>query len=293
MVGAYPDPPNHRLQYDRDGTTVLGITSSDDIKEISDSVRQRLNDEGRSEMNVSGNFTDGGSLRRLVFLFPEPIDLSHYLFVYEGDFGASDPGGSLESSNDTTNGVDGTWSTVISSWSWLEGAVRPRYRSQFGAAEALGVKAIRFNNNPTIYLNDEINSVHLYGVYSSAAPALQVWDPDSDQRIAPAHLDWGDAQRGTTATKRFRVKNTSTSEDAIGVTLSTNALTDPTPSNPGQHDFSDDGGASFADPLDIGDLAAGEISGELLLRRDLQSDAALGVWALRILAEATSWSEVS
>lgn len=286
MVGAYPDPPNHRVAWDRDGSTLIEYDSDNDvIYERTEGDREASNDES----TAATGYSSGSSNGYWIVLFPEPVTITHYTLVISDTTNVSPD--SIEVSADTTNGKDGTWTVVddnppattdVTIW-------RDGWREITGAD---GIVGIRYQHGHARRARPRI--FHLYGTYDTPPPpALALWDPDSDQRITAASLDWGDVQRGTTATKRFRVKNLSGTDMAEGVTLSDEALTDGSPTNVGQHDFSDDDGASFADPLDIGDLDPGEISGELLLRRDMANDADLGVWALRVLAQATAWSEVS
>lgn len=287
MVGAYPDPPSHRLPWDRDGSTIVRVTST--VSEYSQTVKERLNNERReSEGNGTGGMSHEGYV---CILLAAPMTLEAWWA--NGTDSDWEGTGQLQVSSDTTNGLDGTWTSVGGdSFSGRQPAIR--WRDNWIPLDSVAnVVGARFNSKGSFDDRREIVNFHLYGTYESENPALMLWDPDVDQRLDSAHLDWGDVARGTTATKRFRVKNTSADMLAEGVTLSDEALTDGSPTNVGQHDFSDDGGASFADPLDIGDLDPGEISSELLLRRDMANDADLGVWALRVLAQATAWSEVS
>ncbi len=58
---------------------------------------------------------------------------------------------------------------------------------------------------------------------------------------------------------------------------------------PGQHLLSY-GGGSFLAQGNVGDLAPGAISGPVTLRRVLQSNAQLGVFAFRVFAEPDAWA---
>lgn len=283
MAGAYPDPPNHRLAYDRDGSAVVRINADDSIDEISGGT---INDEDSDSISFGNS---SGS--RLAILTPEMWNLDSYFIAITGS--TNPEVDRIETSDDTTNGLDGTWTVQDSSPPHHKGNVSPHYREQINSLPVSGIRAVRFRFTTQFSQTISVFACHLYGTYDSAAPALALWDPDVDQRIDPAHLDWGDVQQGTSDTKRLRVKNTSADMLAEGVTLTDEVLTDTSPTYVGQHDFSADDGGTFADPLDIGDLSPGEISGEILLRRNLANDATLGVWALRILAEATAWSETT
>jgi hypothetical protein len=73
------------------------------------------------------------------------------------------------------------------------------------------------------------------------------------------------------------------------VTVSVDAPTDAAPSVAAQHTLSDDG-VNFSSSLNLGNLAADAISGVLTLRRTTPSNAAIGPWTARLLAQAASWS---
>lgn len=290
MAGAYPDPPNHRIAYDRDGAKIVRLDENNNISEPSQGSVENLADESGSSVDVIGGNTAGREY--IVFLLPAPFTITHYFFG-EADANLDSAIGNkiLESSDDSTNGLDGSW-TSHGAFSTTYDADSDDWRDKITALDTpiSAQSAIRFGYTPE--RSNGIRYLHLYGTYDSP-PELRIWDPDTDQRVAPAHLDWGDAQRGTSDQRRFRVKNTSADERAESVVVSLEALTDTTPSNVDQHDLSDDDGSTWSASIDIGDLDPGEISGELLVRRDLQSDADLGVWALRMLAEATSWLVIS
>ncbi len=115
-----------------------------------------------------------------------------------------------------------------------------------------------------------------------------MWNPSTDERVGPAHFDWGDAPRSSSADKTFRIKNLSGTLTANDVSVSLNALTDTTPSVPGQHLISYDGGP-FQAQVDIGDLGPGAISDVLTLRRVTPDNAVLSLWSFRIFAAADSW----
>lgn len=285
MASALPSLPNNRLAWDRDGALLEYRSEAATLRELSAADRETANDESSG---YPGGAAD--AVGYWVVLLAEPMDLTHYFWATR-DGNNNSLIVRIEASTDTTNGADGTWFEVDGDPMTPDniGGWREDWKALAGADAVVGIRleSARLDRH-------QPRAIHLYGTYANTTAALMVWDPDSDQRVDGNHFNWGDAMRDTTDTRRFRVKNTTADQAAEGVTLSTEALTDSgSPTNVSQHDFSDDGGGSFADPLDIGNLDPGEISGELLLRRDLQTGAALGAWALRVVVEATSWSETS
>jgi hypothetical protein len=132
-------------------------------------------------------------------------------------------------------------------------------------------------------------NVHLYG---EPAPGenpnrLALWHPTLDQRVTPAYFDWGNVPRSSSADRLFRVKNVSSTLTASSVRVAMEALTDTTPSVPGQHSISSDG-TTFLAQVNIGSLSPGAISGPLTLRRVIPSNAVLSLWSFRVFAESTT-----
>lgn len=282
MAGSYPDAPGHRMAYDRDGSVVVSVNKAGVSSELNSAQKRALNDE-------FGSTTDGGGVSlpvggHLAVIFPEVRDLAAYFLSSYGSYG--DPSG-VQVSTDTTDGTDGTWSAVALAFSVTP--VKPAYRQQITSVSASGIKGIRVTksavgNPPSVY------ALHLYGAPSSSAgDRLELWHPTLDERLGASALDWGNVPRGSSADRTFRVKNVSTTLTASGITVSLEALTDTTPSVPGQHLLSYSGGA-FAATAAVGNLAPGAISGVVALRRVVAANAGLGVWAARVIADATTWA---
>jgi hypothetical protein len=133
------------------------------------------------------------------------------------------------------------------------------------------------------------HTIHLYGEYAVDVTRLAIWHPTLDEEHSGAYFDWGDVPRGTTSTRQFRVKNLDDALTANSVGVTVEALTDTTPSVPGQHSLSADG-STFLPSLNIGALGPGEVSDVLHVMRTTPADADMGLWALRIVALAGSWS---
>ena len=134
-----------------------------------------------------------------------------------------------------------------------------------------------------------LGKAHLFGK-PTAGDRLRFWDATLNQEADPNLLEWGDRNRNSTTTPRqFRIKNMSAVYTARSVRVAQEALTDATPSVPGQHQISQDGGSTWAAQQTIGDLAPGAISGVLQIKQTLTSTTALSVWAHRLFAEASTW----
>lgn len=284
MAGNYPDVPSWRMGYDRDGTQMFYAGGS--VTSFTETNMRTLNDEDSgSTVYMAGE----GSPGYVVFIFPELRDLDAWSWsAIAASTQAGYLTGNVEVSANTTNGLDGTWTVV--------GPVGPAagdkaaYRTQIQSGTALGIKAVRFRKTDGNYSNLYLRHIHLYGepAPNENLKRLEFWHPTLDQRIDPAHLDWGDVARSSTADKTFRIKNLHATLTANDVRVAQEVLTDANPSVPAQFLISQ--GGSFLAQQTIGDLSPGATSGVLTLRRVTPSNAVLSLWWHRLFAEPTSWT---
>lgn len=281
MAGFYPDVPAPRMPYDRDGTIGFRITSGGVISQMSSADLININNE-TSDATTLTNGYDG-------IIFPQLRDIAGWLLIGGN---TSNVIGTLQTSANTTNGQDGTWTTRVTSPS-SPTAMLPNYRSVIQLLSVTGVKAVRWSqaSNGCTY-----QAIHFYGtIAASQTPdRLRIWHPTLDEPLDEntsadgAYLDWGDVPRNGTQDRTLRIKNNSGTLTANSINITSQALTDASPSVPPQFTFSN--GGAFGTTLAIGNLSPGQISGVITVRRTTLSNAALGLWAFRSVAEATSWS---
>lgn len=287
MAGFYPDVPSPRMAYDIDGTIMAVVFPSGSITTRSASECRNMNDEAFDQPELIGKNT-----AYLTFIFPQFRDITHYS-LWGGNLGGNN--GRITTSSDTTNGYDGTW-TDHGTYA-LVNANKAALREEMKPLTVSGVKAIRFGVTGNLNGGSQRPGlVHLYGRLATGETPdrLRIWHPTLDEPLDDntsadgAHLDWGDTTQGTTADKQFRIKNNSTTLTANSVALTTEVLSDTTPALGAQLTYSD--GGSFATSITIGTLAPGAISPVLTVRRATDAAANLGLWWLRTVAEAGSWS---
>jgi hypothetical protein len=284
MAGNYPDAPSWRMAYDRDGTQVFKITAAGAISQLTSAELIAMNNEGEDGFTAVNYNGGSGSL---VFIFPESRDLDAFLSI-RGGYGPN--GMTVSVSSNTTNGLDGTWTTISTAMP-LGVVVKPSYRTAIVSTTALGIKAVKFGAIAS-GANDWVpTALHLFGepVPGANPNRLELWHPTLDEKLPPAYFDWGDVPRSSSADRTFRVKNLSSSMTAGAVRVAMESLTDTTPSVPAQHTISY-GGGSFLAQVNIGDLAPGAISGVVTLRRVTPSNAVLSLWSFRVFAESTAWA---
>lgn len=279
MAGNYPDYPSWRMAWDRDGTTMYRMSPSTMTPvDVPPSDMAKLNNEGPDFVDFENQYA--------LIIFPELRDLDG-IFVQHTENSSSR---TLQVSADTTNGVDGVWTTVTPDAFHFTGPVKPNYRLQILSETVLAIRALRFLVGPNDFFSDgRIESIHLYG---EPAPGqnlkrLEIWHPTLDERVPPGYFDWGDTPRGSTDDRQFRVKNLSPTMTANSIRVYLDALTDTVPSVPGQHLISQ--GGSYLAQQNIGSLAPDSISTPLTMRRITASNATLSVWDFRLIAESQDW----
>lgn len=288
MAGNYPDSPSWRLAIDKDGTTGFYISNTNVITSFEAGALAALNDDSYS----TGLATGLGASAWACLLFPVLMDIDAVYveasLVGEGVATYRRPG-SIKTSVDTTNGVDGTWVTR-SVGSAIAYTGKEAMRNDIVSSTWGGIKGVKFEG-ANLGGGLVFQVMHLYGEETAgqSLDRLALWHPTLDQRITPAYFDWGNVPRGSTADRTFRVKNLSSTLTAVTPRVAMDVLTDASPSFIGQHFIGKSG--TFLAQQNIASLSPGAISSEVLtLRRVMASNAQLSLWSMRVFAEATSWS---
>lgn len=289
MAGNYPDVPGYRMAYDRDGTVGFSVDNnfaSGAVSILGSSLMVDLNNEqAASGRNIWGDIVG--------FIFPELRDLSGYFVAINPDLGNSATG-PLQTSPDTTNGIDGVWTTRVASGNtWNQTSmVAVDARNNIKLLSVANVKGIRFLVGQGAYYALNWHAVHLYGTPSAGENVnrLRLWHPTLDQEVTGAYFDWGNVPRNTSADKQFRIKNNSPTLTASNIDVTMQAQTDTTPTVVGQHLLQKGSAPGFGASVNLTALAPGAISEVLTLRRVTPTNATLSVWTFRVVAHANSWS---
>lgn len=286
MAGFYMDAPNDRVAWDRDGSVLTYITDGGSVLAQSASVRRALNSESES-----GTATIS-SQRRVAVVFPVPMDCSAVFLATNFTTPLV-----IETSKDTTNGLDGTWSSQFLTGLNTQRDVKPNYRLASALyllqpnSTSSDLRGIRFSGVTNNFAG-LLRAFHIYGTPSSAATTdrLALWHPTNDVKVPPTWFDWGNVPRSSSADRLFRIKNLSADLYAQDIDVYIDALTPGTPSVVSMHTLSEDNGVSFFTGLNLASLAPGEISPVLILRRVVPADALVSVWSARIAADVNLWS---
>lgn len=287
MAGNYPDPIGPRLPYDRDGSLMFkvnNIVNGPSVSQASATELRYANDETNTSVAIPSN---GWSEQAAIgLMFPEPRDIMGYFISNNTAHPAPGPV-SIETSNDTTNGIDGNW-TGHGNFT-ISPSTLSNYRTAQVELSLTGISAIRFRWSA--FYGGNLYALHLFGQPSTVTDRVEFWHPTLDQSLNdfPAHLDWGNRPRGTTDSRQVRLKNVSTISTANAIEVGMEALSDATPTYDSQHTFSYQG-SSPADSVTIAALSPGQISDPITIEQTLLDNAALSLWAQRIYANVGSWS---
>lgn len=272
MAGNYDDPPGHRIPYDRDGTLRIRTNRGATVVNGTGGSLAGLNSEDTSAYQNIYN-------ERLVLRFPVPIDIVALGWACYESFGTY----YWQWSPDTTNGVDGQWTTI---GTLPRQNSQPTLRNNIIDADLTGVAALRWWADG--HTGATANNIHLYGSPTDEQESLILLDDTADVRVDPVELDLADVPRETSRDVVFRVMNNA-SVTANDVVVSIQFLTDGSPSVVPLHTLSLDGDL-FEATVTISQLAPGAISDPVYLRQALADDAPLGLRWGRIVAAAGSWT---
>ncbi len=222
----YPALPDHRIPYDADGTLVyFGDPLTGATTAASGAQLLELQDDDYVTTGPGGGSGDGSTGGMTIFFFfPHQSEVTGIYAL--ANFGTI---GQPKGSNDTTNGLDGTWETA----SLPSGAPSPTGSTAAVDSWRAGIKPVSFTGpkkNLRVHLatgggGNTWAICHLYGEVAGGQMThdLVFLDPDLGAGVAfPAPEDYGDQPLGTTVVRPFRVKNTSATRTAANVNIQCN-----------------------------------------------------------------------
>ncbi len=289
-MGNYPTPPSRRLAYDRDNTQATHWAEGwSGVADLTSGNLQTLNNESDDFINLFTGPVFEATIY-VAFLFPQGFKLldmwlnENYTVSSGGSFTIT-----VEHSDDTTNGRDGTWSTT-STITPVTSPARPGWRnniSSVGAATThIGYRIkIVFSGGIHVISSYGLINVHMYGPEHGSDNRLAFWKPGSDTELNP-DFDFTDIARGATTKIQFRIKNKSGSKTAHAVTVETGeGPSYGTASTYTQLSLDD---VTYGNSVSLGDLGPGAISsGTIYLRSQPPTNTELSVMTLRLTPSAT------
>ncbi len=293
MAGTYNDAPGARMGWDADGSILLsadpniggftvGMSPREEWVEASLANRQNANDENHiSDWALSGNDF------LVALIFPEKRDIDGVFFA-----SPTISAGGSDYSVDTTNAVDGSWTTM--SYVGFDWDIDEDYRDNIDAQSLTGVRCVRWFNSAT---SIDLSAMHIYGSMATGETPDRIIFLDEDSGLEFGQstddisiMDFGDRPRGSIIDFEFRVRNNSTvagnNLTATTIVLTREALF-------GSMDTwmtYDEAGGGFMTSETVTSLAPETNSGLLTLRLDIADAASLQVWAARTKVAVTTWA---
>jgi hypothetical protein len=224
----YAALPDHRIPFDNDGTLCYkGTTGTGATTLISGAELLAVQNNVFGDGLNNVDFRNAGGAAVFLF-FPESREVTACYIVSKETSGGGANLTGLSGSNDTANGIDGTWETAsLPGGGPVYSGVFDQWRNGIKAVSFTGPKkTIRFwNNGASGSGASNWGTIHLYGEAAAGAMAhdLVFLDPDLGAGVAfPAPEDFGDQPLGTTVVRPFRIKNTSASRTATNLNIQCN-----------------------------------------------------------------------
>lgn len=208
----YPVISSHRLPYDIDGTEMCQTSS------FSSGITSWFNSDQRINFNNPGSSNVGsrwGESRYYYWFFPYKLEIEGLNVENNGD------GAVLQGSNDTTNGVDGTWETAILSANPCTERSLDNWRKNVRSVSfSRSYKTLRIRVD--MRENTNLFNIHLYGRKAAGEQPDDVIFCNTSGVALTALTDFGDRPEGTTEIKSFKLKNISPDKIANAINLQLN-----------------------------------------------------------------------
>lgn len=305
MAGSYPDAPGRQMAWDDDGTVAYSFSCEFDADKADadpEAPGAELTPTVMGNLNKAFNTSDYNTLvydfgqvgqnghMILVWIFPELRDIDGmFIACYSGAWYDGD----LESSANTTNGIDGTWANQKSGSSfWHQTpSVYRNYRdsSEIFTLAVSGAKSLRLWMEGSNVVEPEVYGVHIYGEIASGQTPDRILflDPDDSDNEFSKPLDFGDEPRGgTTNSDTFKIKNNSATLTAGSIQITAEALWE---SSGGWYTFSENDSDYYATLSVTGTLTAGSTK-LIYMRQDIPGTELLGLHNPRIQCSVGSWT---
>lgn len=118
---------------------------------------------------------------------------------------------------------------------------------------------------------------------------LAFWHPTDNAELTETYLPAGNVAAGSSTDVRLRVKNTSTDYTASDVTVAVAGPADPAAADGSPMHLLSVDADTFTPSVPVGDLAAGQVSDPVTVRRTTAPDAAAQTYAYTLTATAGGW----
>lgn len=265
-----------------------GGTYPTQFSELAELDMQEANDEQTAGAFSLPTGSGGTSYSYLLMIFPELRELDGVYISVDGASAPSPSSSVLATSGDTTNGINGTWTTRDASYA-IGNRDIDGWRTDIVTFAVSNIRAWRLyvqaNDNQNTRL---IQRVHVYGeIAAGETPDRLLWvDNDSGSEFS-LPIDYGDIPRGSAEDREVVLRNNSSSLTAGSVQMTAEALYR---SSDEWFTFAEAGIGTYQATLPLsGSISASSDSPVITVRRITPDDEDLGLHAARAYASA-SWS---
>lgn len=256
----YPTIPGRKFEYDIGGGSVYyGKHIGDITTALTTEQMLSLNGTGNVNPVISGDLYNEPFEMTVWIFLPEKYVVSGLGFLHNILYTESNNTGStvtVYASPDSTNGLDGTWLkatlpngeipvTLVDDDSWRDSIQSCSFSEAIKVLRINYFAPLKFAKRSYI----KIYAVHIYGVKAEGEVPDDILFLDDDEAGDPEFvrdLDFGDRPEGTTATRRIKLFNSSSTKVANNLLLS---LIDV------DYTFSMDEGATWVTSASITSLA--------------------------------------
>lgn len=286
---AYSAVGERRMPFDIDGTevgyrymatgTISQIVGQGVESWLTSIEKQYLNREDRLQ---SWGATSAKNAVAFWFFFPESREVNKIGFQYPSSIMVNPSSVSIQGSNNTTNGMDGTWEEAVYTYPDVSTDLDYWRNNIFTVSFSGPVKVLRICLAQSDYKGLYVCGLHVYGQKAATAQPDDLLFCDTAGNELTALIDFGDQPEGTTEVLSFKVKNASADKIANDVNLQLN-----------HDDFAMSFSATgpWTSVLDIAQLGAGALSSTIYVRNALEPPLlTLGPKAARVIATVGSWT---
>lgn len=293
MAGSYDDAPSRRIAYDDDGSLVLERISQNNglsygpLAGLTEAQKAEINDEDNVLPTGLTQLNSNAGWGYYIWIYPE-------LREFDGMFVAT-PGthiiaADVDTSGDTTNGVDGTWTNRTSNLAEFQDTYA-NFRDEitsFAVSNVRGVRVLLKHTSGGIPQGIGMQTTHLYGeIASGETPDRLLWVDNATGLEFALPIDYGDIPRGSAEDYDVKLRNNSGSLTASSVQCT---VEDLYLGSSGWYVLKEAGG-SFASTLALlSSIGSGSDSPVITLRRNTPDDETLGLHVARMYANVGSWS---
>jgi hypothetical protein len=322
MAGSYPDAPANRAAYHEDGTVVWRAHNAyagggwagmdpETITEWPVDAKKYANDESHATIDGFLRFPHNGALSAAAdrwffgFVFPETRDILGGFWWHGGVQRAGNANAGISNvqiSPDSTNAVDGTWTTVYGSpTSYLYNQVSAAYGGGIyyriipQSWPGPKMRAYRFSLEVPfvgilVIADVGLYMAHIYtNITDDTIDRLALIDEATGLEFTSL-IDWGDVPRGTTLTREFRVKNLSSTQTATNVEVKFDD--NPAPGNTAWMTVADYGGG-FVSSFTITSIAPGATypaGGPITIQLDVPAGGQLSLDSMYLMVGPPTWT---